>query len=124
MNERIQWLQHRGKRILLIDLSNMRDEEKLLQMLEEAEAEVLRQPKGEKILTIFNTPNALVTTKITERGKQISDNAKLNGIPNGPVAIISSSGFQKAVISALQVVRKDIHPADSIEAAKEWLVNQ
>lgn len=124
MDDHIQWLEHKGKRILCIDTSNMREEGKFLELLEDLEVEVLNQPEGQKILLLFNSPNTLVTTKITERGKQITVNAKAKGIPSGPVAIIGSTGFQKAVISALQVFLKDIHMAESIEEAKDWLAAQ
>ncbi|OGO73303.1 MAG: hypothetical protein A2Z49_05495 [Chloroflexi bacterium RBG_19FT_COMBO_56_12] len=124
MNERIQWIQYKGKRILFVDASNLREEDKFLKLLEDAEAEIVVQPKGHAILTLFYSPNSLVTKAIADRSKQVFANAKTNGIPTGPTAWVGSSGFQKAVVSAMQYFIKEIHIAESIEAAKDWLADQ
>jgi hypothetical protein len=124
MNERIQWIQHKGKRILFVDASNLHEEDKFLKLLEDAEAEIVVQPKGHAILTLFYSPNSLVTKAIADRSKQVFANAKAKGIPTGPTAWVGSSGFQKAVVSAMQYFIKEIHIAESIEAAKDWLAEQ
>jgi hypothetical protein len=124
MTTRYQWIQHKGKRILFIDASNIRDEAEFLNLFEEVEAEIIRQPKGHAILTLFYSPDSVVTKSISDRAKLVFSNAKLNGIPTGPTAWVGSSGFQRAVVTAMQFFIKEIHIADSIEDAKEWLVAQ
>lgn len=124
MSERIQWITHKGKRILFVDQSNIRDEGQAIKLIDEVEKEILAQPKGQKYLSLFNSHNSLVTTAVTERSKQMIANVNANGIPTGPSAIVGSSGFQKAVVQMLQFFMKDLHLAESIEEAKDWLAAQ
>jgi hypothetical protein len=124
MNERIQWIAHKGKRILYIDQTDVREEGKVIQLIEEVEQEVLRQPKGHKIRIMFNSMNCMLTTNVTDRGKQLVATINKNGIPTGPTAIVGASGFQKAVVQMLQFFMKDLHMFDTVDEAKEWLVAQ
>lgn len=124
MHERIQWIAHKGKRILYIDASDLRDEAQFMQLLIEAEAVIVTQPKGIPLRTLFYSPGSLVTKAIADRAKQVFANAKQKGIPTGPTAWIGSSGFQKAVVQAMQYFIKEIHIANSIEEGKDWLAAQ
>jgi hypothetical protein len=54
----------------------------------------------------------------------MTDAAKERGIPDSPTVIVGVSGFQRAVVQAMQFLRRDLHLAESIEAGKEWLVQQ
>jgi len=124
MSEHVKWIQYKGKRILYVDYSRIRDEQKYLKAIEEMEAEVLKQPKGHKILTLMDMTGSLATTAITERSKKMTATSKEYGIPDSPTALVGLSGFQKAIVQAMQFFRPDIHLAVSIEAAKDWLVEQ
>jgi len=124
MSERIQWISHKGKRILYIDGSNIQDENTFLKLFEDAETEIVAQPKGHALLTLFYSPNSVISKAITDRSKQVFANAKAKGIPTGPTVWVGSSGFQKAAVLAMQYFIKEIHVADSIEAAKDWLAAQ
>lgn len=124
MSERIQWITHEGKRILYIDASNIQDEKQFLQLFDEAETEIIAQPKGHAILTLFYSPNSVITKTIPDRAKQVFANAKAKGIPTGPTAWVGSSGFQRAAVLAMQFFIKEIHVAESIEEAKDWLAAQ
>lgn len=124
MSERIRWIQHKGKKILFVDYSNLRDEKEYLTAIAEMEAEVLKQPKGKKILTLIDFTGSIAFTAITERSKQMTARAKEAGIPDSPTAVVGITGFKKAIVSALQFFRSDIHLFDSIEAGKGWLVEQ
>jgi hypothetical protein len=37
---------------------------------------------------------------------------------------VGLSGFKMAVVQALAFFRPDLHTADSVEAAKDWLIEQ
>lgn len=124
MNERIEWIQHKGKRMLFIDASKVQDENTFLKLFDDAEAEIVAQPKGHAILTLFYSPDSTVTKAISDRAKQVFANAKTKGIPTGPTAWVGSSGFQRAVVTAMQFFIKEIHIADNVEAAKDWLAAQ
>jgi hypothetical protein len=124
MNERIRWIEHKGKRILYIDASNLRDEALFMQLLTDAESVILVQPKGIPLRTLFYSPDSTVTKALADRAKQVFNNAQKIGIPNGPTAWVGSSGFQRAVVQAMQYFFKVIHVADNIDEAKEWLASQ
>ena len=124
MSDRIQWIQHKGKQILFIDAANLKVEDKFLQLLEDAEATIVAQPKGHAVLTLFYSPNSLLTKAISDRAKQIFPNAKTKGIPTGPTVWVGTSGFQKAVVQALQYFIKEIHISETIEDGKDWLAAQ
>ena len=124
MSERIQWIEYKGKRILFVDYSKLREEEPYLKAIEEMEAEVLKQPKGTIILTLIDFTGSIATTAITERSKKMTAAAKAAGIPDSPTVLVGIAGFKKSIVQAMQFFRPDIHLADSVEAAKDWLVKQ
>ena len=124
MSNRIQWIQHKGKRILFGNWSGIREEAEYLRAIEELEAEILKQPKGHRVLTLLDQSGSIATPAITERSKRMIATAKEKGIPDSPTALVGNTGFQKAIIQAMQFFRRDIYIADSIEAGKDWLIEQ
>ena len=124
MSRYAQWITYRGQRILFVDYSGLVDEEEYLAAIAETEKEVLKQPPGQMLPLLFDMTNTRASTAITDRAKRMTDSAKVRGIPDSPTVIVGVSGFQRAVVQAMQFLRRDLHLADSLEAAKEWLVQQ
>jgi len=124
MNERIKWIQHKGKRILFVDQSDIRDEAEALKLIDAVEKEILTLPKGHKALTLYYSKNSIVSSAISERSKRLVANINAQGITTGPSAIVGSAGCQKAVVQLMQIFIKDLHLADTIEEAKDWLIAQ
>ncbi len=124
MSRYAEWIVHKGQRILFADYSGLVDEEKYLSAIAETEGEILKQPPGKMVPLLFNMTNTRASTAITDRAKRMTDAAKARGIPDSPTAIVGVSGFQRAVVQAMQFVRRDLHLADSIEAGKDWLAQQ
>jgi hypothetical protein len=124
MSNRVQWIEHKGKTILFCDYSNQGEEE-YIQTLAETETEVLKQEPGTLILMLIDTTGSLITTKITGRARELAAAARKRGIPSSPTAIVGVSGAaQKAIFLAMQFLRPDLHTAENIEAAKNWLVSR
>ena len=48
----IEFVQHRGKRILLLDFSGIRDAQVALQLIDQARARVASQPQRKELLTV------------------------------------------------------------------------
>ena len=119
MSEHIQWIEHKGEKILYIDYSNLTIDE-ILRVLDQVTEEVLRQPKGSTILTLTNMKNTRTTKEMNERAKEMSAAIKEH-VGLSAVAIVGLRGIQKVIA---QAVRTDIYYADSIEAAKDWLVSR
>jgi hypothetical protein len=120
----LQWLEHRGHRILLADFSNIRDEEEYLRAFDEMEEEVRAHSEGRRVPAIVDVTDSVLSTAITERARAMMAALKEEGIPDSPTAMVGMTGLQKAVVHALQFFRRDIYVAESIEDAKEWLVKQ
>lgn len=124
MDNRVQWIEHRGKKILFCGYSNQ-DEEEYIQALAEAETEVLKQEPGTLILMLIDTTGSLITSQITRRARELAVAARKRGIPSSPTAIVGVSGAaQRAILAAMQFLRPDLHSAESIAAAKDWLVSR
>ena len=124
MSRYAQWIIHKGERILFADYSGLSDQEEYLRAMEETERELLKEPAGRMVPMLIDTSNTRSSPAITERGKQMSEAARAKGIPDGPSALVGLSGFQKAVVQAMQFFRRDIRMVDSMEAGKDWLVEQ
>lgn len=73
---------------------------------------------------LVNVTGSVLTPRITERNKEVEKKARESGIPDSPAAMVGSSGFKLVVVQALAFFRPDLYIADSIEAAKDWLVEQ
>ena len=125
MGSRVQWIEHRGKKIFFCDYSNIHDEEEFIRVVVETETEVLKQAPGTLILMLIDVTGSHVTSKVTERARNLAAAARKRGIPSSPTAIVGVSGpAQKAIVMAMQFLRPDLRTAESIAAAKDWLVSR
>jgi hypothetical protein len=125
MSNRIQWIEHRGKRILFCDYSNIHDEEEFVRAIVETETEVLKQAPGTLILMLIDVTDSHITSTVTGRARELAAAARKRGIPSSPTAIVGVSGpAQKAVVMAMQFLRPDLRTAESVTAAKDWLVSR
>jgi hypothetical protein len=125
MGNRVQWVEHKGERILLCDYSNIQDEEDFVRTVVETESEVLKQAPGTLILMLIDVSGSRITSKATRRARELAAAARERGIPSSPTAIVGVSGpAQQAVVAAMQFLRPDLRTAESVAAAKDWLVSQ
>ena len=121
---RIQWIQHKGKRILFVDFTNIQEEAAYLKAIEELEVEIFKLPKEHQALILINQSGSIASKAVTDRSKQMMAAAKKKGIPDSPTALVGNIGFSKAVALAIQFFRPDIYLADDVESAKEWLISR
>lgn len=124
MSEYWQWMEHKGKRFLFIKFAGLKEEKAYLEAIADVEREILKQPKGQLVPLVLDVTNTRVTKAVTNRGKQLMEAAKANGIPDSPTALVGLSGTQKAIVMAIQVIRPDIHVAPSLQEAKDWVVGR
>ena len=125
MGNRVQWIEHKGEKILFCDYSNIQDEEEFIQAIEETEPEVLKQAPGTLILMLIDATDSLVTSKVTARARELAAAARARDIPSSPTAIVGVSGpAKKAVIAAMQFLRPDLRGVESVAEAKDWLVSR
>jgi len=125
MGNRVQWIEHRGKKILFCDYSNIHDEEDYIRAIVETEVEVLKQVPGTLILMLIDTTGSHITSRVTQRARELAAAARKRGIPSSPTAIVGVSGAaQKAIVQAMQFLRPDLRTAESVAVAKDWLVSR
>ena len=116
MSRYLEWIEHKGKRILYVDFSGLKPHE-ILQAMDENQEEILRQPADSTILTLTNMSGTRTTTEMNEKGKEIA--AATQGRVKA-AAVIGLSGIQKVIAMGV----RSIHTEDSMEDAKDWLVSQ
>lgn len=125
MTDRVRWIEHKGRRILFCDYARIQGEEEFLRAIAETEAEVLKQAPGTLILMLIDATGSQITARVTQRARELAAAARKRGIPSSPTAIVGLSGpAQKAVFLTMQFLRPDLGSAESLAAAKEWLVSR
>ncbi len=125
MGNRTQWIEHKGKRILSCDYSQIHDEEEFVRAIAETEVLVLMEAPSTFILMLVDVTGSLLSIKVTERARALAAAARKKGIPSSPTALVGiSSPAQKAIVLAMQFLRPDLHIAESVAAAKDWLASR
>jgi len=118
MGERIQWVTHKGKRILFVNCARSGEAE-ILAAFEEMKQELLKERTGPMVL--IDISDIDMTTALIGKAKELTAATKDAGIKDGPNAIVGLTGLQKAVA---QLFGRGVHFADSVGEAKEWLVRE
>ena len=114
MGKYVQWTTHRDKKILFLNAKGLREAEYMV-----AQEELLKERKG--ALVLVDATGTEMTTKTTNKAKEVAASTKAEGIPDGPSVVVGLTGLQKAVA---QLFGRGIHFASTIEEAKEWLVKE
>ena len=118
-----QWIDHQGQPILFLDCAN--DEEAdVLAGLDDVERELLTIRKGQKALLLLDMSNIRPSMALTARGDRLIEACEQAGIPELPTAMVGPEGWQKTMMKMYSSFRKskNLHVADDLEEAKEWLV--
>jgi hypothetical protein len=118
MGEHIQWVTHKGKRILFVNCARLGEAE-ILASFEEMKQELLKERTGPMVL--IDISDIDMTTALIGKAKELTAATKDAGIKDGPNAIVGLTGLQKAVA---QLFGRGVHFADSVGEAKEWLLKQ
>ena len=118
MGEHMQWVMHKGKRILFVNCAHLGEAE-IIASFEEMKQELLKERTGPMVL--IDISDIDMTTALISKAKELTAATKDAGIKDGPNAIVGLTGLQKAVA---QLFGRGVHFADNVEEAKEWLVKQ
>lgn len=116
----VSYINHKGKKILYVDLSESKSEKRSLELLEETKNAYLSA--NEKLLVLVNTEDAyvnpVISSKMKEYGKQyFNDRAEKR-------AYLGVSGLKQLIMKAFsRIVGNNIRFFDSKEEALEYLVN-
>jgi hypothetical protein len=112
----VQWIEHRGKKILLTKVSGLK-EEGYLAALDETEQELLRQPAGSNVLLLMDISDSHITLKTKDRGKELVAALEEKGITT-VTAMVGVTPLQQVMAQALSK-GQGVHYAQNLEAAKD-----
>ncbi len=119
--DRVRFTQHKGRRILVLDLSELSAEASppVLQQLREV---VAKEPPGKSLLLLVNVRRNLFNPETVEEMKRVSR-------ANEPWVLATAMvGMSKlGIIIARQVYRsagRTYEAFDEVEKAMDWLVQQ
>jgi hypothetical protein len=118
-----QWIDHHEQPILFLDCANA-EEAEVLTGLDEVESELLTIREGQKALLLLDMSNVQPSMALTTRGDELINACGQAGIPEVPTAMVGPAGWQKTMMKMYSSFRKskNLHVADNLEEAKEWLV--
>jgi hypothetical protein len=118
MGKYAQWITHKGKRILFVNGAGLSEAECLI-AFEEMKQALLKEGTG--VLVLVDVSRLAMTRALVDKAKEATAATKAVGIKDKPNAVVGLTGVQKAVA---QLFGREIHFADSVEEAKEWLVKE
>jgi hypothetical protein len=117
--ERVKFIQHQDKDILLLDFSNSKTEEVL--KLIDAAKQIINSKAELQLLTLTDVTNTLFC-------KEVGEEMKYFTLYNSPFlkasAVVGISGLKKIILGAIKAFSPGNFEAfDDREEAKSWLVN-
>jgi hypothetical protein len=119
--ERVSWVEHEGKRIILEDMSGLREATDIYAVSDTSTALICKQPEA-SVLLITNVTGTRYNPSVINR---LKENTKLTNPYMKAYAVVGIGGLQRVVLqSVVQFTGQDIKISGSIEEAKEWLVRQ
>ncbi len=120
MPDRIRWITHKDKRILLIDYSGLRGEE-ALPFIQQVPSFYKDQPKG-SVLCLIDVRNAYATQDVISA---LNTMVKTTTRPyDKKVAILGIAGAKKVLLITVNMISgHTIKPFDDEQQALDWLVS-
>jgi hypothetical protein len=119
--ERVSWVEHKGKRIILEDMSGLWEPTDIYAVSDTSTALICKQPEA-SVLLITNVTGTRYNPSVINR---LKENTKLTNPYMKAYAVVGIGGLQRVVLqSVVQFTGQDIKICGSHEEAEEWLVRQ
>lgn len=118
MAKYVQWITHKGKRMLFVNCAGLKEAE-YLKALQEYQQAMLQQRSA--TLVLVDLTRTEITTATMNRAKEMTSAVQAAGVPFGPNAVVGMSKVMKSVAS---LSARQVHFADTVEEGKEWLALQ
>jgi hypothetical protein len=120
MDDKVKFIQHRGKKILYLDFSQSTAAD-VLKTIVTAKSVIAGQPE-QSLLTLTNVTDARFNDAVSHELKNFTAH-------NRPFvragAVIGVSGFKKIIFDAVVLFSgRKLSAFDDVEQAKQWLVEQ
>lgn len=118
--DRVRFLTHQGKQILLVDYTNC-TRQTLLDILKERERIVLAQPKG-SVLTLVDVTGVEVSKEVVDEAKKVAvrerDRVKR-------AAIVGIESVPRVLFDSVRnFAAREYHTFSTREEALDWLVKE
>ncbi len=116
-------ISHKGKKIYCLDITGLqyKDKDKIRDYIESAKP-IISQQSQNSVLHITNVSQTGFNSDISN---MMRDYAAHNTPYIKASALVGVSGLQKIIMQAIKkFTGRDFHLTDTIEEAKEWLVEQ
>lgn len=118
--ERIKFIQHKGAEILYLDFSGCQVTE-IFPLVARAKSIIASRPP-QSLLTLTNVANAQQNDAVNQQMKIFTAHNKAYV---KAAAVVGIEGLKKIVLDTIvQISKRDIHPFETIEQAKNWLAEQ
>jgi len=118
--ERIRFIQHKGTEILYLDFSGCQAAE-VFPLIAQAKTVIASRPPL-SLLTLTDVTD-------TQQNDAVNQQMKIYTAHNKPyvkaAAVVGVEGFKKILLDTIvRISKRQIHPFDTIEQAKDWLAEQ
>lgn len=118
---RVRFIDHQGKRILLIDFSNLQRADEILGLIDVARELVAKQPHG-SLRTLTHVRGARYSPPVMDGLKQLAAHNKPYVTA---AAVVGMAGLHRVLYRAVVLFsRRNIEAFDELDAAKKWLASQ
>jgi hypothetical protein len=119
--ERTRFIEHRGRRILLLDYSGVRDPQEAIREVRHSMEVVARQPPG-SLLVLTQVRDARYNAAVLQKMKELAAH-------NAPYvkasAVVGMSGLHRIAYQAVILFSKrNIRVFDAENEALDWLASQ
>jgi hypothetical protein len=119
--ERPRWIEHEGERILFYDFSGLEDTDAGLRVIAASMGRAADQPPH-SVRTLVDVRGSHFDARIT---RALQDLARDNKPQVLASAVVGVSGLQRVILAAVsRVTRRKFATFDTVDAAKDWLVEQ
>lgn len=118
---RVEFVEYKGKRILVLDYSGISDPAAAFPLFEETKRVVAQQPP-QSLFTLTNVQGSHFDTDVI---KGVRDLVEHNRPYVKAGAVVGLSGLMRVVFTTLlHLTGRNIRAFDSVEAAKDYLAQQ
>ena len=117
--DRVRFITHKGKKVLLVDYSNVTEESQLVEMIEQREFLVDSQPKH-SVLMVINVAGAKFSKEVLTRAKE----ANVYDLPYvRRSALVGVEDRQKAAVEAVSMfAKRRWENFATLAEALDWIV--
>jgi len=118
--ERVQFIQHRGKKIMHINFADCKADE-ILAIIDQAKAAIRTQAK-QSVLTLTDVTNTAFNSKVSDALKEFVVHNKPYVVAS---AVVGVTGLKQIIFNAvMKFSGRKLTAIDSLAEAKDWLAER